>query len=70
MVPVELTPKAVELYLAGADPRSPYASSLFGDPAGLPPTLIFVGSDEALRDDAVRMAERLRVIRRAKLTPI
>jgi acetyl esterase/lipase len=60
MVPVELMPKAVELYLAGADRRSAYASSLYGDPAGLPPTLIHVGSDEALRDDAVRMAERLR----------
>lgn len=62
MVPVELMPKAVELYLAGADPRSPYASPLYGDPEGLPPTLIFVGSDEALRDDAVRMAERLRAV--------
>ena len=37
MVPVELMPKAVELYLAGADPRSPYASPLYGDLAGLPP---------------------------------
>lgn len=64
MAPVELMPKAVELYLAGADPRSPYASPLYGDPAGLPPTLIFVGSDEALRDDAVRMAERLRAVDR------
>src|SRR5437899_3251888 len=60
MVPVELMPRAVELYLAGADPRSPYASPLYGDPASLPPTLIHVGSDEALRDDAVRMAQRLR----------
>lgn len=60
MVPVELMPKAVELYLAGTDPRSPYASPLYGDPAGLPPSLILVASDEALRDDAVRMAERLR----------
>jgi monoterpene epsilon-lactone hydrolase len=60
MVPIELMPRAVELYLAGADPRSPYASPLYGDPAGLPPTLIYVGRDEALRDDAVRMAERLR----------
>ncbi len=60
MVPVELMPKAVELYLADADPRSPYASPLYGDPAGLPPTLILAASDEALRDDAVRMAERLR----------
>ncbi len=60
MVPIELMPRAVELYLAGVDPRSPYASPLYGDPAGLPPTLIHVGRDEALRDDAVRMAERLR----------
>jgi acetyl esterase/lipase len=47
-------------YLAGADPKSPYASPLYGDPAGLPPSLIQVGSDEILRDDAERMAERLR----------
>jgi monoterpene epsilon-lactone hydrolase len=60
MVPVELMPKAVELYLAGADPRQPYASPLYGDAAGLPPALILVGGDEALRDDAVRMAGRLR----------
>ena len=47
-------------YLAGADPRNRYASPLYGDASGLPPTLIHVGSDEILRDDAVRMAERLR----------
>ena len=48
------------LYLAGEDPRSPYASPLYGDPTGLPPTLIHVGSDEILRDDATRMAKRMR----------
>ncbi len=48
-------------YLAGADPRNPYASPLYGDPADLPPSLIQVGSDEILRDDAVRMAERMRM---------
>ena len=48
------------LYLAGGDPRNPYASPLYGDPAGLPPTLIQVGGDEILRDDALRMAERMR----------
>jgi len=48
MVPVELMPRAVELYLAGADPRSPYASPLYGDPAGLPPTLIHVGSRKGM----------------------
>ena len=47
-------------YLGGADPRHPYASPLYGDPSGLPPMLIQVGSDEILRDDAVRMADRLR----------
>lgn len=38
----------------------PYASPVYGDPAGLPPTLLQVGSDEILRDDSVRMAEKLR----------
>lgn len=47
-------------YLAGADPRNPHASPLYGDPAGLPPTLVHVGSDEILNDDAVRMADRMR----------
>ena len=47
-------------YLGGADPRTPYASPLYGDTAGLPPVMIQVGSDEILRDDAVRMAEKLR----------
>ena len=35
-------------------------SPLYGDPRGLPPTLLQVGSDEILRDDAERMAERMR----------
>src|SRR5207302_2970714 len=47
-------------YLADADPRHPYASPLHGDPTGLPPTLIQVGSDEILLDDSVRMADRMR----------
>jgi acetyl esterase/lipase len=32
----------------------------YGVAMGLPPTLIQVGSDEILRDDAVRMAAKLR----------
>jgi monoterpene epsilon-lactone hydrolase len=47
-------------YLGGADPAHPYASPLFGDPTGLPPSLLQVGSDEILRDDAALMAERMR----------
>lgn len=47
-------------YLNGADPCQPYISPLYGDPHGLPPTLIQVGSDEVLRDDSMRMAARMR----------
>jgi acetyl esterase/lipase len=47
-------------YLAGADPRNPYASPLYGNLVDLPPMLIQVGSDEILLDDGARMAERLR----------
>jgi len=60
MLNAEDPPQFVEDYLAGADPRTPYVSPLYGDPAGLPPTIIQVGSDEVLRDDAVRMADRMR----------
>jgi epsilon-lactone hydrolase len=52
-------PQAAADYLAGTDPRNPYASPLYGDPAGLPPVLIQVGGDEILHDDAVRMADKL-----------
>ncbi len=48
-------------YLAGADPRLPYASPLYGNLTGLSPTLIHVGGDEVLGDDAVRMYEGLRL---------
>jgi acetyl esterase/lipase len=60
MIRSDEAPRLVALYLAGADPRIPYASPLYGDPSDLPPTLIQVGSDEVLLDDSVRMAERLR----------
>ena len=51
---------AADLYLQGGDPRHPLASPLFAPFAGLPPTLIAVGSGEVLYDDAVRFDERLR----------
>ena len=60
MLSAKAMPELAHHYLAGADPRHPYASPLYGDPSGLPPTLIQVGSDEILRDDAVRMADRQR----------
>jgi acetyl esterase/lipase len=60
MLSADDPPLFVRDYLAGADPRTPYVSPLYGDPAGLPPTIIQVGSEEVLRDDAVRMAARMR----------
>jgi epsilon-lactone hydrolase len=60
MMDVGGLPVLVNHYLAGTDPRHPYASPLYGDPSGLPPALIQVGSDEILRDDAVRLAEKLK----------
>ena len=53
-------PALAARYLNGADPRNPYASPLYGDATGLPPTLVQVGGDEILRDDSVRIAERMR----------
>jgi acetyl esterase/lipase len=47
-------------YVGRADPRDPHLSPLYGKLHRLPPSLIHVGSDEILRDDSVRMAEKLR----------
>jgi monoterpene epsilon-lactone hydrolase len=43
-------------YLAGADPRGPLVSPIYGNLAGLPPMLIQSGSTETLLDDALRLA--------------
>ena len=53
-------PRFAAGYIGAADARDPYVSPLYGDPRGLPPTLIQAGSDEILRDDAVRMAQVMR----------
>jgi len=47
------------LYLAGHDPRDPFASPLYGDLAGLPPVRMHVGEDEVLLDDSLRYGERI-----------
>jgi epsilon-lactone hydrolase len=60
MLNAEDVPHLASSYLAGADPRRPDASPLYGDATGLPPTLIQVGGDEILLDDSVRMAARMR----------
>lgn len=45
-------------YLGDTDPRTPYASPLFGELNGLPPIYIQVGSEELLLDDSVRFAKK------------
>ena len=45
------------LYLNGADPRSPLASLIYADLAGLAPLLIQVGAAETLLDDAFALAK-------------
>lgn len=42
---------AAEGYLQGHDPKDPLASPLYGDPSGLPPLCIQVGSRELLLDE-------------------
>ena len=51
--------ECVRLYLDGAAPDDPAASPLFADLAGLPPTLIQVGTREMLLSDSERLAKRL-----------
>lgn len=46
-------------YLAGASPRNPKASPLFGAASNLPPVQFHVGKDELLLDDSVRVHERI-----------
>ena len=50
----------VDIYLQGADPRDPRASPLYADYPGCTPVLIQLSETEILRDDGLRMAERLR----------
>ena len=52
--------KGAEIYLNGADPKSPLASPLYANLAGLPPLIIHVGDREILRDDSLRLAELAR----------
>lgn len=50
--------RAAPLYLGATSPVDPGASPLYGDFHGLAPLLIHAGTDEVLRDDAVRVAAR------------
>lgn len=60
MLSKSMIDRAVDIYLAGADPTHPYASPCRGDFSGLPPLLITVSEEECLRDDAYRVVHGAR----------
>ncbi|HUJ02983.1 MAG TPA: alpha/beta hydrolase [Rhizomicrobium sp.] len=53
-------PSVPAAYCPGGDVLNPLISPLRGDVSGLPPTLFQCSREEMLRDDSVRMAERMR----------
>lgn len=57
LMDVKRLPAYARRYLAGADPRHPYASPLYGDPSGLPPLLI---RSAAMKSCATMRCEWLR----------
>lgn len=60
MFKAEYIVEGAKRYLGDADPNSPLASPLFGDFSELPPMLIFASDDEVLRDDSIRLHDRLK----------
>jgi monoterpene epsilon-lactone hydrolase len=57
MLTAEVLTQSAGAYLAGTDPRTPYASPVFGDLSGLPPVRVDVGSDEVLFDDSQHLVD-------------
>jgi acetyl esterase/lipase len=54
--------EAIDMYVGAEDPNSIDASPLFASLRGLPPVLIQFGQNDLLRDDGVRLAERLKTV--------
>ncbi len=60
MLPAERVNEVAAFYIGDGDPRDPIISPLYGDFVNPPPAFITVGEPEILRDDSLRMADRLR----------
>lgn len=60
MLPAGQMQRAVDLYLQGAAPDDPGASPLYAAFPGCPPVHLQHAETEILRDDTLRMADRLR----------
>jgi epsilon-lactone hydrolase len=56
--PERMTEMCSKYYVGNHDPCDPYISPLYGDLRGLPPILMFVGTDEGGLDDSLRFAEK------------
>lgn len=60
MFDARMIPTVSKLYCPGTDPADPFISPYRGDVTGLPPTLFHCSRDELLRDDSIKMAEKMR----------
>lgn len=60
MLPISRVRDVEAMYLAGHDPRDPRLSPLFADFSGSAPVRLSVGDTEILRDDTLRMVDRMR----------
>jgi epsilon-lactone hydrolase len=60
LIPVRRFAEIRDFYLAGADPRDPRASPVFGRFEGAPAVMVQSSRAEVLRDDARMMVARLR----------
>ena len=59
LLPTSQITQMTDMFLGNQDPRDPKASPLFADFTGAPPTWLTAGSTEFLRDDTLRLADRL-----------
>ncbi len=56
----ESIPAGANIYTDGGDCKDPLVSPLYGDLSGLPPVWICVSDNEVLRDDSIRLAEKIK----------
>ncbi len=62
MLPAERVDEVAAFYIGDGDARDPLISPLYGEYDAPPPVYITASEAEILRDDAIRLAERLRAV--------
>ncbi|HVP83089.1 MAG TPA: alpha/beta hydrolase [Rhizomicrobium sp.] len=60
MFDIRMVNSVSPLYCPNVDPADPLVSPYRGDVTGLPPTLFHCSRDELLRDDSIRMAQKMK----------